>query len=74
MRAMLARLAWLWCYYMHSRISWPVCGQYVCFECMRRHRVTWDEPQPAMLRHKRHTWQPEAIADDGAVLVRKDAR
>lgn len=71
-RALLGRLGSLWCVLFHVRITRPVCGHYTCLECLRVYRVTWDDPQPAMPRHKRHHWETNAIADNGAVLVRKE--
>lgn len=31
----------LWCTWFHFRHSWPVRGEYICFECHRRFRVRW---------------------------------
>ncbi len=30
-----------WCRMAHREISWPVCGEYVCLNCLRRFRVRW---------------------------------
>lgn len=69
MRAILARLAWLWCRIFHERISWPINGHYTCWECLRRHRVTWDEPTPGIgLRRKHHHWDACYRNDDDGRL------
>jgi hypothetical protein len=45
-----ARIAVLWCNWMHSAPMWPAHGQYECRICGRRHRVCWDDPLPAATR------------------------
>jgi hypothetical protein len=34
----------IWCRLMHSRISWPVSGHYLCSHCGRCFKVDWQEP------------------------------
>lgn len=39
-----ARIADLWCRFMHKGSMWPAHGHYECRTCGRRHRVCWEEP------------------------------
>jgi len=42
----LARVAYLWCKWMHDEPMWPSHGQYECRKCGRLHPVSWQQPLP----------------------------
>jgi len=42
------RIANFWCKLMHAEPMWPSHGQYECRTCGQRHRVCWEQPEPAV--------------------------
>jgi hypothetical protein len=45
-----ARIAALWCRFMHTEPMWPSHGQYQCRTCGQRHRVCWEQASPVVSR------------------------
>jgi hypothetical protein len=41
MKTVLARIGFWWCRHMHTAISRPVSGHYVCLQCLRQWRSPW---------------------------------
>jgi hypothetical protein len=50
MKPILARVAHLWCRWMHAEPMWPSHGRYECRKCGRRHLVGWEQPLAVPLR------------------------
>ena len=40
---MAERIGRLWCRFAHTKAMWPVHGKYICPQCLREHRVYWEE-------------------------------
>jgi len=36
-------IAELWCKTMHTRAMWPIHGRYICPDCLREYRVSWED-------------------------------
>ena len=39
---MINRISEFWCKKMHHKAMWPMHGKYICPQCLREHRVSWE--------------------------------
>ena len=62
MKPTQARIANLWRRLMHTAPMWPSHGRYECRRCGQRHRVCWEQPQPADLREMAMPFEAHALS------------
>jgi hypothetical protein len=51
----IERLGDLWCKYMHTAMTWPIHGHYLCRTCHREYAVPWEEYGPSSPLHIANT-------------------
>ena len=60
---MIEKFLALWCRYMHAGAMWPIHGRYICRQCLRVHRLDWEEVSAAALLPSRTVAAASASMD-----------